>query len=167
MLIRKSDDIKPSEITDQKSYLNRRWFMRGALLAGSAAATGLLYRKLNPAPSVATEQPKIAGVVKAASDDSTRNGFKVNEPLTAFQDVTNYNNFYEFSTTKESVADAARGFITRPWTVEVAGLVNKPKTFDIDELIKLSPPEERVYRHRCVEGWSMVIPWIGFPLAAL
>jgi sulfoxide reductase catalytic subunit YedY len=96
-----------------------------------------------------------------------RNGFRVNEAPNSIEDITNYNNFYEFSTVKESVAAAAKGFVTRPWTVEVGGLVNKPKTFDIDELLKLSPPEERVYRHRCVEGWSMVIPWVGFPLANL
>ena len=96
-----------------------------------------------------------------------RNGFRVNEPLTSFEDITNYNNFYEFDTEKRGVASAARGFVTRSWTVSVDGLANKPKIFDIDQLLKLAPPEERIYRHRCVEGWSMVIPWIGFPLSAL
>src|SRR5262245_31766074 len=167
MLIKKPDDIKSSEITDQKVYLNRRLFLRGAILAGSATATGLVYRKLNPPPSAVAEQPRIAGIVQPPSDDALRKGFKVNEALTSFEDITNYNNFYEFSTVKESVASAARNFVTRPWTLEVGGLVNKPKTFDVDELLKLAPPEERVYRHRCVEGWSMVIPWVGFPLATL
>jgi len=167
MLIKKPEDIKSREITDQKVYLNRRLFMRGAILAGSVAATGFLYRKLNPPAATVVEQPQITGLVKAPSDEASRNGFKVNEALTSFEDITNYNNFYEFSTVKESVAPAARGFVTRPWTVEVGGLVNKPKTFDIDELLKIAPPEERIYRHRCVEGWSMVIPWVGFPLAAL
>ena len=167
MLIKKPSDIKSGEITDQTTYLNRRLFIRGAVLAGSVAATGALYRKLNPPPAAVAEQPKIAGLVKAPSDEAMPSGFKVNEPLTSLEDITNYNNFYEFSTVKESVASAAKGFVTRPWTVEVSGLVNKPKTFDIDELLKLSPPEERIYRHRCVEGWSMVIPWVGFPLAAL
>jgi sulfoxide reductase catalytic subunit YedY len=96
-----------------------------------------------------------------------RLGFKVSEAQTSFEDITNYNNFYEFSTEKRSVASATRGFVTRPWTVEVGGLVNKPKTWDLDDLLKLAPQEERIYRHRCVEGWSMVIPWAGFPLAAL
>ena len=141
--------------------------MRGAVLAGSVAATGLVYRKLNPPPAVVQEQPKIAGLVKPSSDEAVVNGFKVNEAPTSFEDITNYNNFYEFSTVKESVASAARGFITRPWTVEVGGLVNKPKTFDIDDLLKMAPQEERIYRHRCVEGWSMVIPWVGFPLNVL
>ena len=167
MLIKKPDDFKSSEITDQKVYLNRRLFMRGAILAGSVAATGFLYRRLNPALSAVVEQPKINGLVTAPSDEAMRNGFKVNEKLTSFEDITNYNNFYEFSTVKESVAPAARNFITRPWTVEVGGLVGKPKTFAIDDLLKLAPPEERIYRHRCVEGWSMIIPWVGFPLAAL
>ena len=167
MLIKKPSDIKSSEITDQKIYLNRRFFVRGAVLAGSVAATGLLYKKLNPPPAVVVERPKIAGVIKPPSDEAMRNGFKVNEELTSFEDITNYNNFYEFSTEKRSVATESRGFVTRPWTVSVEGLVNKPKAFDIDDLLKLAPQEERVYRLRCVERWSMVIPWIGFPLATL
>ena len=167
MLIKKPSDIHSSEITDQKVYLNRRLFMRGAILAGSVAATGLIYRKLNPSAPVVESRPKIEGVVTTPTDEAIRNAFKTNEPLTSLEDITNYNNFYEFSTVKEEVASAARGFVTRPWTVEVGGLVNKPKTFDLDDLLKLAPQEERVYRLRCVEGWSMVIPWVGFPLNAL
>jgi methionine sulfoxide reductase catalytic subunit len=167
VLIKEPSDIKASEITDQKVYLNRRHFIRGAVLAGSVAATGFVYRKLNSPAAVVQEQPKIEGLVKASSGDAAAQGFKVNEPLTSFEDITNYNNFYEFSTVKESVAPAARKFITRPWSVEVGGLVNKPKTFDLDDLLRLAPQEERIYRHRCVEGWSMVIPWVGFPLNAL
>jgi methionine sulfoxide reductase catalytic subunit len=167
MLIKKPSDIKSSEITSEKVYLNRRLFMRGAILAGSAVATGLVYRELNPPPAVVEERPRIAGLVTPPSDEAMRRGFKVDEARTSFEDITNYNNFYEFSTEKRSVASAARGFVTRPWTVEVAGLVNKPKTYDLDDLLKLAPQEERIYRHRCVEGWSMVIPWAGFPLAAL
>ena len=166
MLIKNPADIHANEITDQKVYLNRRLFMRGAILAGSAAATGFIYRKLNPSAPVVESRPKIEGVVTTPTDEATRNAFKTNEPLTSLEDITNYNNFYEFSTVKEEVASAARGFITRPWTVEVGGLVNKPKTFDLDDLLKLAPQEERVYRLRCVEGWSMVIPWVGFPLNA-
>jgi sulfoxide reductase catalytic subunit YedY len=167
MLIKKPSDIKASEITDHSTYLNRRLFIRGAILAGSAAATGFLYRKLNPPPAIIEERPRIAGLVKPPSDEAIRDGFKVNEPLTSFEDITNYNNFYEFDSDKRAVASLARGFVTRPWTVEVGGLVGKPKTFDIDDLLKLAPQEERIYRHRCVEGWSMVIPWVGFPLNAL
>ncbi len=167
MLVKKPGDIKSSEITDQTTYLNRRFFMRGAILAGSVTATGLLYRKLNPPPAIVEERPKIAGLVKPPTDEAIRGGFKVNEPLTSFEDITNYNNFYEFSTEKRSVAEEARSFVTRPWAVEVGGLVGKPKVFYLDDLLKLAPQEERIYRHRCVEGWSMVIPWAGFPLAAL
>src|SRR6266404_6172243 len=167
MLIKKPADITSSEITDQRVYLNRRLFMRGAVLAGSAAATGFLYRKLNPPAAVVAERPRIAGLITAPSNDAMRTGFRSSEPQTSFEDITNYNNFYEFSTEKRSVAAEARGFVTRPWTVEVGGLVNKPKLYDIDDLLKLAPQEERIYRHRCVEGWSMVIPWAGFPLGAL
>jgi sulfoxide reductase catalytic subunit YedY len=166
MLIKKPDDIKSSEITDKKVYLNRRLFMRGAALAATTAATSLLYRKLNPPP---VERPKgeaLLTVENAAADERISEGFTTNEKLTSIEDITNYNNFYEFSTDKQGVASAARGFVTKPWTVAVDGLVNKPKTFDLDELLKF-PIEERVYRLRCVEGWSMVIPWLGFPLAKL
>jgi len=166
MLIKKPDEIKSSEITDKKVYLDRRLFMRGAALAATTAATGLLYRKLNPAPAEKPQGEKLITVAKSVTDNRVSEGFTINEKLTAIEDITNYNNFYEFSTNKQSVASESRGFVTRPWTVSVAGLVNKPKTFDLDELLKF-PQEERVYRLRCVEGWSMVIPWIGFPLAKL
>ena len=167
MLVKKASDIKSGEITDQQVYLNRRVFIRGAALAGSVAATGYIYRKLNQPTAVVEERPKIAGLVTPPSDEAIAKGFRVADAATSFEDITNYNNFYEFSTEKRSVASEARGFITKPWTVEVGGLVNKPRTFDIDDLVKLAPPEERIYRHRCVEGWSMVIPWVGFPLNAL
>jgi sulfoxide reductase catalytic subunit YedY len=166
MLIKKPDEIESSEITDKKIYLDRRFFMRGAALAATTAATGLLYRKLNPAPAEKPKGEKLVTVEKSAADDRVSEGFAVNEKLTSLEDITNYNNFYEFSTNKQSVASESRGFVTRPWAVAVGGLVNKPTTFDLDELLKF-PQEERVYRLRCVEGWSMVIPWIGFPLAKL
>lgn len=166
MLIKKPDDIKSGEITDKKVYLNRRLFMRGAALAATTAATGLLYRKLNPPPAEKPQGDALVTVANTAQDERIREGFTTNEKLTAIEDITNYNNFYEFSTDKQEVASAAKGFVTRPWTVVVDGLVNKPKTFDLDELLQF-PQEERVYRLRCVEGWSMVIPWLGFPLASL
>lgn len=158
-----AEKINEDKITDQQTYLNRRTFMRAAALAGTATATTLLYRRLNPPPPVPVEGEKLNDVAKAAIDG---NGFTTNERLTPITDITNYNNFYEFDTTKDGVASAARGFVTQPWAVEVGGLVHKPKIFDIDELLKF-PLEERVYRLRCVEGWSMVIPWIGFPLQKL
>jgi sulfoxide reductase catalytic subunit YedY len=162
--MKNSSDIKASEITDKKTYLNRRLFMRGAALAGTVAATGLLYRKLNPAPVEAPKGEKLATVPTA--DDAMKKAFRIDEKLTSLEDITNYNNFYEFTADKSDVASKARGFVSRPWQVSVEGLVNKPKVFDIDELLKFQQ-EERVYRHRCVEGWSMVIPWVGFPLAML
>jgi sulfoxide reductase catalytic subunit YedY len=105
-------------------------------------------------------------VAKVPSDQALREGFVVNEKLTPIEDITNYNNFYEFSTDKRSVAVESKRFVTRPWTVLVDGHVSKPRTFDLEEVLKF-PLEERIYRLRCVEGWSMVIPWLGFPLAAL
>ncbi|HEX8140851.1 MAG TPA: protein-methionine-sulfoxide reductase catalytic subunit MsrP [Pyrinomonadaceae bacterium] len=164
MLIKKASDIKSSEITDQKTYLNRRLFMRGAALVATTVATGALYKKLNPPPPVKVEGEKLANVKKA----ETVEGVPVlTEKPTSFEDITNYNNFYEFSTDKRAVAEEARGFVTRPWAVAVEGLVNKPRRYDLDDLLKIAPLEERIYRFRCVEGWSMVIPWVGFPLSKL
>lgn len=166
MLIKKPEDIKASEITDRKTYLNRRIFIRAAALAGTTAATGLIYRKLNQVtPEIATGQ-KLENVAQSPVAEASRLGFTTNEKLTPLENIVNYNNFYEFSTSKEGVAYAAKGFKTDPWTVSVEGLVNKPTTFGLEELLRL-PQEERIYRLRCVEGWSMVIPWVGFPLAKL
>jgi sulfoxide reductase catalytic subunit YedY len=167
MVIKKPDGIKSSEITPKKVYLDRRTFMRGAGLLASTAATGFLYRKLNAPAQSRVEGEKLADVVKAEPVDAAASGFTVNEKLTSIEDITNYNNFYEFTTDKRGVASVAKGFVTRPWTVAVEGLVNKPKIFDLDELLKVAPLEERIYRLRCVEGWSMVIPWVGFSLHKL
>jgi sulfoxide reductase catalytic subunit YedY len=167
MLIKKPDQIKSSEITDKKLYLTRRTFVRGAVLAATTAATGLLYRKLNSPPQPRIEGEKIQGIEKVRDEQSANSAYTLNEKLTSIEDITNYNNFYEFSTNKTEVASVAAGFVTRPWTVAVEGLVNKPRVFDLDDLLRLAPPEERIYRLRCVEGWSMVIPWVGFPLAKL
>lgn len=159
MVIKKPNEIKSSEITDEKTYLNRRNFIRAGLLAGTTLATAGLYRFINvPVP------PEIENVPVANIE--TKNNFAIGEELTPFEDITNYNNFYEFSTSKSAVASKAKDFVTRPWTIAVGGLVQKPKTFDIEELLEF-PQEERIYRFRCVEAWSMVIPWIGFPLKML
>ena len=166
MVTKKLDNIQPSEITDKRVYLNRRLFMQSGILAATLAGTGFLYRRLNPPPMETAKGESLENVAKANNSDALSKGFLVNESLTPFEAITNYNNFYEFSTDKGGVAPAAQGFVTQPWSVSVDGLVNKPKTFDLNELLKF-PLEERVYRLRCVEGWSMVIPWIGFPLARL
>jgi len=162
MLIKKPEDIKSSEITDKKLYLGRRLFIRGAVLAGSSVATGLVYRHFTSHGEEGQTGEKIADVQTAPSTVQP-----IDEKKTPYEDITHYNNFYEFSTDKLAVADKAKKFVTRPWTVAVEGLVSKPRVFDIDDLLKISPPEERVYRHRCVEAWSMVIPWVGFPLGKL
>ncbi len=165
MLIKKPDDIKSSEITDRKLYLTRRNFMRGAALAASTAATGLVYRRFAvPAPPPVKGE-KIVGVNTAEPAASFPP--PPGEARTSYEEITTYNNFYEFSTGKSEVAVKARGFVTRPWAVAVEGMVQRPRVFDLDDLLKLAPLEERVYRMRCVERWSMVIPWVGFPLAKL
>lgn len=160
MLIRKPDDIASREITAEKVYLNRRNFIRGGLLVGTAAATTLLYRRL-AVPAGSSAPSSVASPV-VLSSLTTEQG----ETPTSFEDITTYNNFYEFSTSKDGVAPRARNFVTRPWTIEVTGMVNRPRTFDFDELLRLGV-EERVYRFRCVEAWSMVIPWLGIPLGRL
>lgn len=162
MVIKDTEDIKSSEITDEKNYWNRRNFIRGGILAASTAATGLLYRSLN---SPGREAAKIVAPVESVSQN--RYFTPEGQPANDFEDITNYNNFYEFSTDKQAVARRAKNFVTRPWTVEVGGLAHKPKTFGLDDILKLAPQEDRVYRFRCVEAWSMVIPWLGFPLAEL
>ena len=140
--------------------------MRGAVLAGTATATTLLYRRLNQPPVEPPKSEKLAQVVSASNPDALKAGFKVDEQLTPLESITNYNNFYEFDTSKSGVARVAKNFVTNPWAVAVEGLVNKPKVFDLEELLKFEL-EERIYRFRCVEGWSMVIPWTGFPLSKL
>ena len=154
------------KVTDKNVYLNRRRFIQAAVMAGTATASTLLYRRLNPPPAERVEGDKIQAVAKSPSAEGLKEGFKVSDQLTPLGAITNYNNFYEFDTSKSGVAYAAKGFVTRPWAVSVEGLVNKPTVFDIDELLKF-PLEERIYRLRCVEGWSMVIPWIGFPFQKL
>ena len=160
MLIKKPDSIKSGEITDRKTYLSRRLFVRGAALAASATATGLLYRKLL-APDV--EQPVPPALDPARFAAAAPPG----DTPTAYKSITTYNNFYEFGTDKYSPARRAQKLITRPWSIAVDGLAHKPKVFDLEELWRLAPQEDRVYRLRCVERWSMVIPWLGFPLAEL
>jgi len=159
MLIKPPDPIKSSEISDPAALLSRRSFMRGAVLAGTAAGTALVYRQFATPSQASRAGEAIAGVLPAAEP--------IQEARTSLEAITHYNNFYEFSTDKRAVASRARKFVTSPWTVQVGGLAHKPKTFDLDDLRRMFPPEERVYRMRCVEGWSMVIPWIGFPLARL
>ena len=151
----KSFPVKSSEITPYSQYLSRRDFLRTAgIVTGSA-----LLAACSPSVSAATEPASDMPDLPAKKDE-------LGDPANSYQDITHYNNYYEFSTDKEAVNPLSEGFTTDPWTVEVSGLVNNPKTYGIEDLLKF-PQEERVYRLRCVEAWSMVIPWTGFPLASL
>jgi methionine sulfoxide reductase catalytic subunit len=153
MLIKRPSDIVPSEITSRQWYLNRRAFIRNA----AALTGGVLLPSIAPLPTRAAA--RLEGVKKAA--------VTLNETPTPLKDVTGYNNFYEFGTDKADPAANAGPLKTRPWAVAVEGEIKRPKVFGIEELLKLAPLEERIYRLRCVEGWSMVIPWVGYPINAL
>jgi sulfoxide reductase catalytic subunit YedY len=155
------------EITPPASYVTRRAIMRGAVVVASAAATGGLYRVLNGVPAKTVDSPRLADLTRTGNTDDAGQGFHVTEPLTPLASVTHYNNFYEFTTDKDAVAEHATGFSTAGWRISVGGLVHRPRAFDLDDLRRISPPEERVYRMRCVEAWSMVIPWAGFSLSKL
>jgi sulfoxide reductase catalytic subunit YedY len=155
MLIRKAADIPWSEVTDHKLYVRRREFLKAWGLAAAGVAAG----GLDLDAQTAKRPAPLEGVVKGQ--------FGTTEALTPYESVTTYNNFYEFGTDKESPARTAGSLRTRPWTVQVDGECNNPATYAIDDLIKPHTLEERVYRMRCVEGWSMVIPWVGIPLGDL
>ena len=160
--------IRSAEITPEHIYLSRRQFMQGigALAASavilSACGPGNSAKEAaaDPAENEAETSPQTGSQASAETDE-------LGDELTPFEAVTNYNNYYEFTTQKEAVARQAANFKTSPWTVEVGGLVHKPKTFGFEDLLASYDQEERIYRLRCVEGWSMVIPWQGFPLAKL
>jgi sulfoxide reductase catalytic subunit YedY len=158
MLIRRPDDVPPSEITPESVYRRRREFIRaaGALLAGAAAVT--------PPFAASAAEPAKRTVRLMGVQPSP---LSTTEKQNSWDEVTSYNNFYEFGTDKEDPADNAHTLVVRPWTVAVEGEVAKPRVFDIDEIMKLAPLQERVYRLRCVEGWSMVIPWVGYSLSEL
>ncbi len=148
--------IDPSEITPKRLYLSRRQFIGGAGITVAGALFLASCRGNVPGTSATPAGLNYSG---PTTDE-------LGAPLTSFEDITNYNNYYEFSTDKGAVADLAANFPTSPWTVAVSGLVNNPKTYTIDDL-QTFQPENRIYRLRCVEAWSMVIPWTGFPLSRL
>jgi len=170
MLIRRPNEIRSSEITPYRVYMNRRHFIgRSAKVAAAAALVpGLLVAcdessrmEARPAP----EDPGTDGIAPVPQEkDWGRVRSELDEPLTSYSDVSGYNNFYEFGTGKEDPARNAHTLVTRPWTVEVAGEVNRPGVYELDDLLAPHTVEERVYRLRCVEAWSMVIPWSGIPL---
>lgn len=160
--------IFTSEITPEHLYLSRRKFLIGA---GAVAATALLSACGVPAPTTvpATSSATSGAASPTATDaapQASQGADELGDKLTPYDPITHYNNYYEFSLDKEGPARLAQGFKTSPWTVQVGGLVNKPKTFGMEDLLKFQQ-EERIYRLRCVEAWSMVIPWMGFPLSRL
>jgi sulfoxide reductase catalytic subunit YedY len=156
------EDIAPSEITPRAVFENRRRVLQAAGAAGLAVAGGAL--GFSRAAFGALQSPNAKAQKLAAMTNSK---FVVPEPVTSYQDITTYNNFYEFGTGKSDPSQNAGTLRPHPWRISVEGEIKNPKVYDIDELLKLAPLEERIYRHRCVEGWSMVIPWIGYPLAEL
>jgi methionine sulfoxide reductase catalytic subunit len=159
MFIKKAEDIHSSEITPRSLYLNRRQFLAGVTIAGATAATGFGAGEIVSPSTTALAGNKIDGITKSP--------LSTTEAITPYRDVTNYNNYYEFSTDKEGPAKLAKDFRTRPWKVKIEGQVEKKQELDVETIIKMAAPEERIYRHRCVEGWSIVVPWVGFSLSEL
>lgn len=161
---RMSDSLKipSSEITPESVYRNRRLFIKSGIWAGSTLATAGLFKAFRPQAEVDDTGATIDSVEEAFTTPVIGSEERVN----SFEEIAGYNNFYEFSTDKDLVAAKAKHFVTDPWAVEVGGLVQKPRTFDLSDLLKFETVE-RIYRFRCVEGWSMVIPWVGFPLSRL
>ncbi len=149
----------PSDITPPEVWRDRRRFIALAGLGAAAAAVGARLESAHAAPAAPANLAALPAQRNAA--------FSTTEPPTPYADITTYNNFYEFGTSKSDPSRYAGSLKTRPWTVVVEGEVHKPRTFDIDDLLKLAPMEERVYRHRCVEAWSMVVPWVGYSLSHL
>lgn len=143
--------LSQNDVTPREQFERRREFLKLSVGGLAGAAFGL--------PSFA--QAALASV------SSARFGLPPSEKLTTREDATHYNNYYEFGLSKEEPAAAAQALRVQPWSLRVEGLVAKPQTFGLDDLLKLAPLEERIYRHRCVEGWSMVLPWVGYPLKAL
>jgi methionine sulfoxide reductase catalytic subunit len=162
----RSPEPPSSEITPESVYLRRRDFLRNSVLAAGTATlvgSGLLWLiGQAPPPDPPPEPPPLA-----AGEAAAPGRFDTDEPATTYQAVTGYNNYYEFGEDKDEPAANAHTLRTRPWTISVEGAVAQPRTLDIDTLIQWFPLEDRLYRMRCVEAWSMVIPWMGFPLGDL
>jgi len=156
--------IKSSEITPEHVFNNRRQFMKGvgAAAIGAAVLAACAPAVATPAPTSSAGSPDAGGT--AAGGQLTD---ELGDPANTYEQITNYNNYYEFDTDKQAVAKLAADFPTSPWTVQVGGLVRNPKTYGVEDILKAFEQEERIYRLRCVEAWSMVIPWQGFPLAKL
>jgi len=159
MLVKRSPDLKYSDITPRDIYVNRRKFLYGMGLAGGLALAGKSLADL--------VNPSVRAYASAKLSGLTPSPFSTTEKMTAEQVVTTYNNYYEFGTDKGDPAKNAQKFVTSPWTVSVEGECAKPRKFSMDEILKLAPLEERIYRHRCVEAWSIVVPWVGYSFSTL
>jgi sulfoxide reductase catalytic subunit YedY len=159
-----------SDITPESLYLRRREFIKNAALSVGTAAifgSGLVWLVGQRPPPDAPDQPPLAQAAAVAAEPTSPGQYDTDEPMTAYQSVTTYNNYYEFGVEKDEPARNAHTLQPRPWTISVEGEVVRPQVIDIDTLLSWFTPEQRVYRMRCVEAWSMVIPWLGFPLADL
>jgi len=163
MLIKKPDDIQPSEITPESVYLERRKFIRNALYAGAAGTLALTV----PGLVTGKEQTPPGTAELAPLGKLVKSPYSAKEELTPFEDVTTYNNFYEFGTDKSDPSEYSGRFKPRPWSIAVEGECANPGVFNLEDFIKPHKLEERIYRLRCVEAWSMVIPWVGIPLGAV
>jgi len=159
MLIRRAPDLTYSDVTPKSVYLDRRKFLRAMGIVGATAVAGKGLFDLALRPRTAFAATQFAGLIKSP--------FSTSEKQNSLNDVSHYNNFYEFGTDKSDPAKNAQNLKTSPWTVSVEGEVKTPRKFTMDEILKLAPLEERVYRHRCVERWSIVVPWIGFSFNVL
>jgi methionine sulfoxide reductase catalytic subunit len=159
MLIRKSTDLTYADVTPKSVYLNRRKFLQTMGIVGASAAAGKGLFDLAFPSQAAFAGTKLTGLAKSP--------FSTTEKQNSYEDVTHYNNFYEFGTDKSDPAKNSKNFNTSNWVVSVEGEVKKPRKFNMDEILKIAPLEERIYRHRCVEAWSIVVPWIGFSFSNL
>jgi sulfoxide reductase catalytic subunit YedY len=158
MLIKNKPELTYADVTPKNLYFNRRNFLRGLSIAGAATLVGERFASILSHPGSIQANSKLATV---------KSNYTVGEKVTSENDVTHYNNFYEFGTDKGDPAKNAQNFPTSPWTVSVEGDVKTPRKFSMDEILKLAPLEERIYRHRCVERWSIVVPWIGYSLSTI
>jgi sulfoxide reductase catalytic subunit YedY len=159
MLIHKAPELTYADVTPKSIYTDRRKFLQAMGLAGASIAAGKGLWELASPPITVAAGTKLSGLTKSP--------FSTTEKQNSFEDVTHYNNFYEFGTDKGDPAKNAQNFRTSPWTISIEGEVSKPRKFSMDEILKIAPLEERIYRHRCVERWSIVVPWIGFSFSAL
>jgi len=158
MLIKNKPELTYADVTPKNLYFKRRNFLRGLSIAGAATLVGERFASILSYPGSIQANSKLAAI---------KSKYTVDEKVTSENDVTHYNNFYEFGTDKGDPAKNAQNFPTSPWTVSVEGDVKTPRKFSMDEILKLAPLEERIYRHRCVERWSIVVPWIGYSLSTI